>query len=76
MASVTLGERVCLLRQSRRWTLAVLAQEAGLSVSYLNDIEHDRTVPTLGRLVAIASALQLTVSELLESTRPYGHVSD
>ncbi len=74
MASATLGERVRLLRQSRRWTLAVLAQEAGLSVSYLNDIEHDRTVPTLGRLVAIASALELTVSELLESTRPYGHV--
>ncbi len=63
-----------LLRQSRHWTLAVLAQQAGLSISYLNDIEHDRTVPTLGRLVAIASALDLTVSELLESTRPYGHV--
>ena len=74
MASATLGERVRLLRQSRRWTLAVLAQEAGLSVSYLNDIEHDRTVPTLGRLVGIASALELTVSELLERTHPYGHV--
>ena len=74
MASVTLGERVRCLRQSRHWTLAVLAQEAGLSVSYLNDIEHDRTVPSLGRLVAIASALELTVSELLQSTRPYGHV--
>jgi len=71
--SVSLGERVRVLRQSRRWTLAVLAEKADLSVSYLNDIEHDRTVPSLGRLVALASALGFTVTELLIGTRPYDH---
>ncbi len=48
-----------------------LAGEARLSTSYLADIEHDRTVPTLGRLQAVAAALEVTVRDLLQGVEPY-----
>ena len=59
------------LRHDRDLTLARLAESAGLSVSYLNDIEHDRTVPSLGKLRAIADALGLSVRDLLRNVPPY-----
>jgi transcriptional regulator with XRE-family HTH domain len=40
-------------------------------VSYLNDIEHDRTVPTLRKLRSIADVLGLSVRDLLEGVSPY-----
>ncbi len=42
-----------------------------MSVSYLNDIEHDRTVPSLRRLQAIAEALGLSVRSLLAGVDPF-----
>ncbi len=48
-----------------------LAGKAGMSTSYLADIEHDRTVPTLGRLQAVATALEVTVRDLLQGVDPY-----
>ncbi len=48
-----------------------LAGEAGLSTSYLADIEHDRTVPTLGRLRAVAAVLGVSVRDLLQGVEPY-----
>ena len=59
------------LRHDRSLTLARLAESAGVSVSYLNDIEHDRTVPSLGKLRVIADALGLSVRDLLRDVPPY-----
>ena len=70
---MTLGERVRALRRARDWTLSTLGSNAGVSVSYLNDIEHDRNAPSLKRLLAIASALGMSVTELLSGTHPYDH---
>jgi transcriptional regulator with XRE-family HTH domain len=41
--------------------------------SYLNDIEHDRTVPTLKALGLIADALGLSVRDFLKDVHPYDH---
>lgn len=48
-----------------------LAGEAGLSTSYLADIEHDRTVPTLRRLRDVATVLGVSVRDLLLGVEPY-----
>jgi len=48
-----------------------LALEGGMSTSYLADIEHDRTVPTLGRLRAVATVLGISVRDLLQGVDPY-----
>ncbi len=71
MATVTLGPRLRHLRHSRELTLAALASSAEVSVSYLNDIEHDRTVPSLGKLAAIAAALEMSVRDVLQGVAPY-----
>ncbi len=52
-----------------------LAGDAHMSTSYLADIEHDRTVPTLGRLQAVAIALEVTVRDLLQGVEPYDATS-
>lgn len=69
--SLSLGERVRDLRHERGWTLADLANGAGVSTSFVNDIEHDRTTPSLKTLVRIAQALGMSVTQLLAGTRPY-----
>ena len=70
--SVTsLGQRLGDLRSEAELTLARLAGQAGMSTSYLSDIEHDRTVPTLDKLRAISLALGTTVHDLLEGVDHY-----
>lgn len=71
MSTQTLGARLRALRQERGLTLAALAGAAELSVSYLNDIEHDRTVPTLGKLRSIAEVLDLSVRDVLQGVPRY-----
>ena len=67
----TLGQRVRSLRGVRGVTLAAVAARSGVSVSYLSDIEHDRTVPTLIRLHQIAEAFGLSARDLLKGVEPY-----
>lgn len=69
---VSLGTRLRELRTSRELTLAQTARAADISVSYLNDIEHDRTVPTLGRLQRLAEAFDLDARGLLQGVDPFG----
>lgn len=60
-----LNERLKELRKEREFTLKKLAEISELSVSYLSDIERGRTVPTLSTLETIASALNVTIIDLL-----------
>lgn len=71
MADNSLGARLRGLRQDRGLTLAALAGAAKMSVSYLNDIEHDRSVPTLTKLRAIATGLDLSVRDVLKDVTDY-----
>lgn len=71
-SAVPLGDRLRDLRTEAGLTLSQLSERSGVSVSYLNDIEHGRTVPSLGRLQDIAVALGLNASSLLVGTTPYG----
>jgi len=60
-----LQERLKALRTAQNWTLKDLAARSGLSVSYLSDLERGRTVPSLGALEMLASAVQISVIDLL-----------
>ncbi len=60
-----LNERMKELRNERQLTLKELAELSELSVSYLSDIERGRTVPTLNTLETIATALNVSVIDLL-----------
>jgi transcriptional regulator with XRE-family HTH domain len=60
-----LQERLKEVRTAHELTLKGLAERTHLSVSYLSDIERGRTTPTLSTLETLATALNMTVIDLL-----------
>jgi transcriptional regulator with XRE-family HTH domain len=74
--STTLGQRLRALRHERGLRLIDVAEAAVMSVSYLNDLEHDRSQPRLDTFVRIAIALDLSVVDILHGVAPYDQPSD
>lgn len=60
-----IGLTVHRLRSDRGFTLQALADESGVSKSYLGDIEKGRKNPTTDVIEAIAMALSVPARELL-----------
>ena len=69
----TLGQHIRALRQDRNLTLRDVSEASVVSVGFLNDIEHDRTRPSLITLVRIATALDMTAIDVLAGIPPYDH---
>ncbi len=65
-----LQKRVRELRRGSGFTIAQLAEEAGLSTDAATRIEGGDRVPTLNSVAAISKALGVTVSELLDEPEP------
>lgn len=59
---INIGKLVKSWRAANRMTLKDLAEKSGLSVSYLSDIENERTLPSLDTLHAIARAFNSDLS--------------
>ena len=57
-------------RQSRRLTLAQVAETSRLNIGYLSQIENDKALPSLDALVAIARALDVPPAWLLLDSSP------
>jgi transcriptional regulator with XRE-family HTH domain len=70
-----LGARVRERRLAQGRTLADVASEAGVSVSYLSAIELGTNVPSLPILARLVHALRLTLHELLKGEQRL-HVRD
>lgn len=60
-----IGSTVRRLRVEREFTLQALADESGVSKSYLGDIEKGRKNPTTDIIEAIADALGVSARRLL-----------
>ena len=69
MAMVSLPDRLRMLRHQARYTLANVATDAGISVSFLSDMERGRTLPALDTLERIADVFGLSIGELLVNVR-------
>lgn len=64
--SILIAERINQLRKSRKLSVNKLATMSGLSYSTLNSILRSKSKsPTLGTLIRIASALNMTILEFL-----------
>ena len=61
------------LRIARRLSLSELARATGISKATLSGIEHARGNPTIDTIAALAGALRISLSELLEP-QPLGEV--
>ncbi|MCB0165002.1 MAG: helix-turn-helix transcriptional regulator [Anaerolineae bacterium] len=60
-----IGPRVRELRQKKGWSLTKLANEAGISRSYLAQIEYGESTPTQEKIQQLANALGVLQSDLL-----------
>lgn len=65
MVQESVGFRIKDLRKQKGYTLKILSEKAKISVSFLSDIENNRSKPSLERLKEIADALETTSSYLL-----------
>ena len=61
---VALGERLRAIRQLRRKTLKEVASDAGISESFLSQLERGRTNATIATLQRLSTALGIEVSDL------------
>ena len=68
-----IGAKVAKARAERGWSLAQLAQRAGLSTAAVHKIEKSGMTPTIASLMKVAAALGKSVGyfvEEVEATRP------
>jgi transcriptional regulator with XRE-family HTH domain len=61
----TFGAHLKAWRKEADWTLKDLSLMSNLSVSYLSDMERERTLPAIPTLVKLADAFDVTVALLL-----------
>ena len=67
-----LGARVRTLRTHAGLQLADLAERAGMSLTFLSEMERGRKLPSLLTLDTVAAALGMTAAELLVGVYPWG----
>jgi transcriptional regulator with XRE-family HTH domain len=67
---VDVGERLRSIRTARRRTLREVAERAGLSESFLSQVERGRTSASIASLQRIAEALGLSVADLFQPVGP------
>src|SRR5258705_13409711 len=67
-AGTALARRIRREREARGWSLAGLAERAGVSKAMLSKIERAEASPTAATLARIATAYGLTMAALFEQT--------
>ena len=70
VTEVDVGERLRDIRRSRRATLRTIADRAGVSESFLSQVERGRASASIASLRRIAGALGVSVSDLFEPGGP------
>jgi len=68
---MSIGEKIKLHRKNAKLTQVQLAEKANMSRSYLADLERNRYNPSLDTLTAIANALNINVSNLIDEEKPF-----
>ena len=61
---IILGERIRGFRKARNLTQEMLAEKANLHTTYISDIERGVTNASVGTLLSIANALEISMADL------------
>jgi transcriptional regulator with XRE-family HTH domain len=69
-----LGPRIRALRQARNITLRELAGRAGVTESFLSQVEREVTSPSIASVQKIARGLDLAIAELFTEEVPHGRL--
>ena len=74
VTELELGTRIRSLRQARRLTLRDVAERAGVTESFLSQVERDVTSPSIATVQRIARALDLSIAQLFSEDGDSGRV--
>jgi transcriptional regulator with XRE-family HTH domain len=74
VTELQLGPRIRSLRQARKVTLRELAGRAGVTESFLSQVEREVTSPSIASVQRIARALDLGIADLFADEAPLGRV--
>ena len=66
---MTIGEKFKTYRKNLQLTLQAVSDDTNIAVSYLSDIERDKTQPSLKMLAKLTSYYGYTLPELFEDVR-------
>jgi len=66
---IKVGLKIMLERQKRRWSQEKLSELAEISKNSLGAIERGTSVPTINTLGKIASALNIEITELINTSK-------
>jgi len=61
-----LGQRIKFFRFRKQFSQADLAEKAGISITFLSNIERGNNFPQTGTLCSLAKALEIEVWELFK----------
>ncbi|WP_209426973.1 XRE family transcriptional regulator [Pararhodobacter sp. SW119] len=64
------GGRIRELRRKAGLTLQALADEAGISVGFLSQVERNKATPSLGTLASLATALEAEIDWFVATPQP------
>ncbi len=70
---LSLGDKIRLLRTEKGFSIQDLARRAGISLSYLSEIERGTVYPALSTLKRIAAGLEVSVSSIMGNEGSLGH---
>ncbi len=76
VASSGMGQKIRAMRKERGWNLAELGAAAGLSVTYLSDIEREAIVPSLSAVRSLAAAFGVPISLFINNARKSSLVAE
>jgi len=74
VAQLELGARIRSLRQARRLTLREVAARAGVTESFLSQVERETASPSIATVQRIAGALDLSIAQLFAEEPSSGRV--
>ncbi|MBA2756669.1 MAG: helix-turn-helix transcriptional regulator [Chloroflexi bacterium] len=74
MTDLRLGARIRARRQARHLTLREIAARAGVTESFLSQVERDVTSPSIATVQRIARALDVSIAQLFAEEPETGRV--
>ncbi len=74
MTDLALGARIRAIRRARRQTLRQLADRAGVTESFLSQVEREVASPSIATVQRVARALDLSIAELFAEEPAAGRV--
>ena len=58
---MSIGEKLKAARKQKRLTLKEVASVTNLSISYISDIEHGKSLPPIDTLTSLCRALDISM---------------